>query len=150
MPLHDEVRSMSAQVVDRLDASREFYVHTRQAWRLVQQLARKGRPVGIIDLTTRRALPADDRERRAQRYATVRLAETVFRDLSVLMEDWFIGFIRAWLTEYPEDLDLEFDPATGRRQGRKEEEVQKPLSRLLHLAETAWFWAGSSKKSPAT
>ena len=146
MSLHDEIRSPSAQVIDRLDASREFYVHTRQAWRLVQQLARKGRPVGIVDLTTKRALPAEDLERRAQRYATVRLAESVFRDLSGLMEDWFIGLISAWLTEYPEDLDLDFDPATGRRRGRKEEEVQIPLSRLLYLGDRAAVLGGLIEK----
>lgn len=136
MSLHSEIQGLSAQVIDRLDASREFYVHTRQAWRLVQQLARKGRPVGIVDLTTKRPLPAEDLEFRAQRYATVRLAESVFRDLSGLMEDWFIGFIRAWLTAYPEDLDLNFDPATGQRRGKKGEEIQIPLSRLLRLRDT--------------
>jgi hypothetical protein len=37
-------------------------VHSRQAWRLVQQLARKGRPVGIVDLATRRHLPTGNLE----------------------------------------------------------------------------------------
>src|SRR4051794_30808590 len=120
MPLVDEIRHLSAQVLERLDAAREYYVHTRQAWRLVLQLAHKGHPVGIVDLPTKRALPAEDLGARAQWYATIRLAESVFRDLSGCLEDWFVGLIRAWLTEYPEDLDLKFDPATGRRRGKKE------------------------------
>jgi hypothetical protein len=146
MPLSDDIRALSAQVLGRLDAAREYYVHTRQAWRLVQQLARKGRPVGIVDLATRRPLPAGDLESRAQRYVTVQLAESVFRDLSSTLEDSVLGLIRLWLTAYPEDLDLSFDPATGRRRGRKQEEVQIPLSRFLHLRDSAAVLGGVIEK----
>ena len=62
MPLSDDIRSLADQVLDRVDEAREFHVHSRQAWRLVQQLARKGRPVGIVDLATRRHLPTGDLE----------------------------------------------------------------------------------------
>jgi len=44
MPLSDDIHGLAGQVLDRVDEAREFYVHSRQAWRLVQQLARKGRP----------------------------------------------------------------------------------------------------------
>ena len=64
MPLPDEIRGLADQILARLDEAREFYVHSRQAWRLVQQLARKGRPVGIVDLATKRHLPAGDLESR--------------------------------------------------------------------------------------
>jgi hypothetical protein len=103
----------------------------------VQKLARKGRPIEIIDLATKRSLPTGDLDSRVERYVTVRLAESTFRELSSLLEDWILGLIRLWLTAYPEDLDLNFDPATGRRRGRKHEEVQIPLSRLLHLRDCA-------------
>ena len=39
MPLSDDIRSLADQVLDRVGEAREFYVHSRQAWRLVQQLA---------------------------------------------------------------------------------------------------------------
>jgi hypothetical protein len=148
MSLHDDIQNLSAQVIERLDASRGYYVHTRQAWRLVQQLARKGHPVGIVDLTTKRALPAEDLESKAHRYANVRLPESVFADLSRVMEDWFIGLIRAWLTAYPEDLDLNFDPATGQRRGRdrKDAEIQIPLSRLLQPRALDAVFAGLIEK----
>jgi hypothetical protein len=77
-------------------------------------------------------LPAGDLESRAQKYVTVQLAESTFRGLSSLLQDWILGLIRLWLTAYPEDMDLNFDPATGRRRGKSQEEVQIPLSRLLH------------------
>jgi hypothetical protein len=133
MSLPDDIRGLADQVLDRVGEAREFYVHSRQAWRLVQQLVRKGRPVGIVDLATKRHLPTGDLESRAQKYVTVRLAESTFRELSSLLEDWILGLVRLWLTTYPEDMDLNFDPATGHRRGRKQEEVQIPLSRLLHM-----------------
>jgi hypothetical protein len=133
MPLADEIRGLADRIVARLEEAREFYVHSRQAWRLVRRLARKGRPVGIVDLATKRPLPSGNLESRVERYVTVRLAESTFRVLSSLLEDWILGLIRLWLTAYPEDLDLNFDPATGRRRGKRQDEVQIPLSRLFHL-----------------
>ena len=73
---------------------------------------------------------------------TVQLAESTFRDLSSLLEDWVLGLIRLWLTAYPEDMDLNFDPATGQRRGKKQEEVQIPLSRLLHLRDCTAILGG--------
>jgi hypothetical protein len=75
-------------------------------------------------------LPIGDIESRAQKYVTVQLAESSFMDLSSLLEDWILGLIRLWLTAYPEDIDLNFDPATGRRMGKKQGEIQIPLSRF--------------------
>jgi hypothetical protein len=132
MSLFDEIRALSDRVLGRLDQDREFYVHSRQAWRLVQKLADKGHPVGIVDLASKRQLPVAELESRSQAYV-IALAESIFKGLSSLMEDWILGLIRIWLRAYPEDMDLNFDPATGQRRGRKQEEVQIPLSRLLHM-----------------
>jgi hypothetical protein len=142
MPLSDEIRRLADQVLDRVDAAREFYVHSRQAWRLVQGLARKGRPVGNVNLATKRHLPTEDLESLVQKYVTVQLAESTFRELSTILEDWTLGLIRLWLTAYPEDMDLNFDPATGQRRGKKQEEIQVPLSRLLHLRDCTAILSG--------
>jgi hypothetical protein len=117
MPLPDDIRSLAGRILGRLDEAREFYVHSRQAWRLLLQLARKGRPVGIVDLTTKRHLPAEDLETRVQKYWGAQLTATL-RDLSSLLEDWILGLIRLWLIAYPEDMDLNFDPVTGQRRGK--------------------------------
>ena len=73
---------------------------------------------------------------------TVQLAESTFRELSSLLEDWILGLILLWLTAYPEDIDMTFDPATGQRRGKKQEEVQIPLSRLLHLRDCGAILGG--------
>jgi hypothetical protein len=142
MPLSGDIRGLADRVLQHVDEVREFYVHSRQAWRLVQQLARKGRPVGIVTLATQRHLPTEELESPVQKYVTVRLAEATFRELSSLLEDWILGLIRPWLTAYPEDIDLNFDPATGQRRDKKQEEVQIPLSRPLHLRDFSAILGG--------
>jgi hypothetical protein len=133
MRLPDENRGLADRIVARLDRAREFCVHSRQAWRLVQKLAEKGRPVGIVDLASSQQLPSLEIESRSQSYVTA-LGESVYKELSSLLEDWILGLIRIWLSAYPEDLDLNFDPANGQRRGRKQEEVPfspfYPLSRF--------------------
>jgi hypothetical protein len=94
MPLSDDVRGLADQVLDRLDEAREFYVHSRQAWRLVEGLARKGRPVGIVNLSTKRHLPTGTLGSLVQKYVTVQLAESTFRELSSILEDWTLALIR--------------------------------------------------------
>src|SRR5262249_27099814 len=54
MPLSDDIHSLADQVLNQVDEVREFYVHTCQARRFVQQVARKGRPVGIVNPTEAR------------------------------------------------------------------------------------------------
>ncbi len=66
MPLSDDIRGLADQVLDRVDEAREFYAHSRQAWRLVQQLARKGRP-GLILVGDLWSGGGRGRETRAQR-----------------------------------------------------------------------------------
>jgi hypothetical protein len=142
MPLSDDIRGLADQVLDQVDEAREFYVHSRQAWRLVQKLAVKGQPVGIVDLATKRHLSPGELKSRTQKYVSVQLAESMLRVLSTLLEDWILGLIRLWLTTYPEDMDQNFDPATGQRRSKKQEEVQVPLSRLLHLRDCTAIFGG--------
>ncbi len=142
MSLRDDLRALADQTQDRLSEAWAFYIHCRQAWRLLQQLARKGQPVGIVDLTTKRHLLQDEFESRVQKYTTVQLTETTFRELCRILEEWVLGLIRIWLIAYPEDLDLEFDPATGQRRNRERDEIQVPLSRLLHLRDCDMILGG--------
>jgi hypothetical protein len=69
MPLPDEIRGLADRIVTRLDGAREFDVHSRQAWHLVRWLARKGRPIGIIDLGTKRSFPTGDLASGTRRYS---------------------------------------------------------------------------------
>jgi len=43
MPLPDEIRDLAEGILGRLDEARDYYLHTREAWRVVQQVAEEGR-----------------------------------------------------------------------------------------------------------
>lgn len=131
MPLPDDVRALADQILVRLDESRDFYLHTRQAWRVVQQIAHEGRAVGIVDAASGQEVPAPDLEPLAHRYVTVHLAESAFRGLSGLLEDWVMGLARLWLTAYPVQLDAAYGEAADRSRAQRREEIQVPLSEIL-------------------
>ena len=105
MPLPDDVRDLAERILDRLDEVRDFYLHTAQAWRVVQQIADEGRPVGIVESVSGQEMSASDLEVLSQHYVSDHLAMSVFKGLSGLLEDWIIGLTRLWLTAYPVQLD---------------------------------------------
>jgi hypothetical protein len=131
MTLAEEVRDLADQILARLGEARGFYLHTRQAWRVVQQIAHEGRAVGIVDTASGLEMPATDLEPLAQRYVTVHLAESAFKGLSESLEDWIRGLARLWLTAYPRQLNAASDEAEDRPRSRRREEIQVPLSDLL-------------------
>ena len=116
MPLSDDIRgSGRSQVLGRVDEAREFYVHSRQAWRLVQQHARKGRPVGIVDLATKAAVcPLRIWSRVLRGTSTVQLADVYLRNPFEPLGGLVIGPDPA-LADQPfrKIIDLNFDPVDG-------------------------------------
>ena len=67
MPLPNDVRDLVDRILGRLDETRDFYLHTRKAWRVVQKIAHEGRSVGIIETASGQDVPATDLEALAQR-----------------------------------------------------------------------------------
>ena len=131
MPLPENIRNLAEQILRRLDEARDFYLHTRQAWRVVQQIAHEGRSVGIVDTASGLEVPAPDLEPMAQRYVTVHLSESAFKGLSGLLEDWIVGLTGCWSTAYPVQLDAAYNEATERTRSQRREEIQVPLSEIL-------------------
>ena len=131
MPPPIDLCALADRILVRLDESRGFYLHTQQAWRVVQQIAHEGHAVGIVDTPSGQEVPAPDLEPLAQRYVTVHLAESAFRDLSGFLEDWIMGLARLWLTAYPLQLDAASNESAGRSRAQRREEIQVPLSEIL-------------------
>jgi hypothetical protein len=131
MSLPDEIRDLADRILAGLEDSRGFYRHTRRAWRLVHEVAVEGRPVGIINEATSQEMPAADLESMAQRFVTVHLAESVFKSLAGLLEDWILGLSRLWLTAYPIQLDTAYNDAADRSRSQRRDEIQVPLSEIL-------------------
>lgn len=131
MPLPDEIRELADRILNRLDELHDFYLHTGQAWRVVQQIANEGRSVGMIDRASGREMTAPDLEPVVQRYVTSHLSESVFKGLAGLLEDWILGLSRLWLTAYPVQLDTAYSEATDRSRAQRRDEIQVPLSEIL-------------------
>ena len=62
MALPVDVRDLAARILAHLDEACNFYLHTRQAWRVVQQIAHENRSVGIVDTATGQEVLAPDLE----------------------------------------------------------------------------------------
>ncbi|QEH35082.1 hypothetical protein OJF2_36270 [Aquisphaera giovannonii] len=131
MPLPDEIRALADGILRRLQESRDYYIHTQQAWRVVQQVVHEGRSVGIVDAASGAEIPATSLEPLAQRYVTGHLTGAVFRGLSGILEDWILGLARLWLTAYPVQLDAAYGEAAERSRSQRREEIQVPLSEIL-------------------
>ena len=91
----------------------------------------EGRSVGIVNEASGQEVPAPDLELIAQRYVTINLAESVFKGLAGLLEDWILGLSRLWLTAYPVQLDTADNDATDRSRAQRRDEIQVPLSEIL-------------------
>jgi hypothetical protein len=137
MALPVDVRDLAGRILARLDEARDFYLHTRQAWRVVQQIAHENRSVGIVDTATGREVLAHDLEPMAQRYVTVHLAESAFKGLSGLLEDWILGLARLWLAAYPKQLVAAYDEVADRTRAQRRDEIQVPLSEILAAPDIA-------------
>jgi hypothetical protein len=129
MALPDDIRDLADRILGGLDEARDFYRHTRQAWRLVHEVAVEGRSVGIINEASGQEMPAPDLELMAQRYVTINLADSVFKGLAALLEDWILGLSRLWLTAYPVQLDTAYNEATDRSRSQRRDEIQFPSPR---------------------
>lgn len=137
MPLAEAVQGLADRILARLDESRDFHLHTSQAWRVVQQLAHGGHAVGLVQTATGAPIPAGNLEALAQRYITVHLPESVFRGLAGLLEDWVSGLARLWLRAYPQQLKAASNEAADRPRSQRQDEIQVGLSEILAVPDLA-------------
>jgi hypothetical protein len=104
LALADEIRDLADRVLRHLRALRDFYEHTKAAWYDTLQFAREGHPHNIQDTETGAILSATDLDGLARRYVTVHLAQSAFKDLASLLEDWVFGLLELWLRAYPKGI----------------------------------------------
>jgi hypothetical protein len=104
MPLADQIRDLADRVQRDLRASRDYYEHTKASWNTTREFAHAGRAVNIRDIETDVVLSAAELDELTQRYVSVHLAESVFKDLASLLEDWVFGLLEVWLLVYPKGI----------------------------------------------
>jgi len=112
MSLIEDIEKLRDDSVAALDASHNYFTHTKTAWRLVQQFVRQGRQITIRNQETGSVVRETDLPGLAQEYITGYLAEATFQHFVSLFEDFIGDFLRLWLNEFPESLSakkLDFD-----------------------------------------
>jgi hypothetical protein len=101
MALIDEITQLRDDCLSSLDASHNYYAHTKSAWRLVQQMVRQGHKVTIRNQATGNTVDETELSGLAQDYVTSYLGPATFQHFVSLFEQFVFGLLRAWLTEYP-------------------------------------------------
>jgi hypothetical protein len=104
MALTGEITQLRDDCLSALDASHNYYTHTKSAWRLVQQMVRQGHKVTIRNQVTGNAVNETELSGLAQDYVTGYLVSATFQHFVSLFEQFVFDFLRAWLTEYPGSL----------------------------------------------
>ena len=104
MALIDEIPRLRDDCLSSLDASHNYYAHTKSAWRLVQQMVRQGHKVTIRNQATGNTVDETELSGLAQDYVTGYLASATFQHFVSLFEQFVFDLLRAWLTEYPVSL----------------------------------------------
>lgn len=144
MVLVHEINKLRADSLSALDAGHNFYGHTRDVWRLVQEMIRQGHKVTIRNQTTGDTIDEQKLPALAQEYITGYLAPATFQHFISLFEDFVFDFLRAWLTEFPGSLfRKQVDFRTILNSADKAEIVQaviqQELGELRYKRVDQWF-----------
>lgn len=104
MALADEIARLRDTTLESLDASHNYYAHTKEAWRLVQLMVRKGQKFAIRNQVTGASVDETGLSRLAPTYVKDYLLSATFQHFVSLFEQFVFGLLRAWLVGYPHSL----------------------------------------------
>lgn len=140
----DDIDALRTDSVTALNASYNYFTHTKSAWRLVQQLATKGHKVTIRSQATGTTVDQNELPGLAQEYVTGYLATSTFGHFVSLLEDFVFDFLRLWLIRYPGSLSgKQVDFKTVLESADKSEivraVVEKELGGLRYDRVATWF-----------
>lgn len=104
MALTDDLLKLRKDSLAALNASYDYYTHTKGAWRVVHHWLRDGHKVTIRNQATGSTVGERELLALAQEYYTRYLAPTTFQLFVSLFQDFVFGFLGVWLMEYPSSL----------------------------------------------
>lgn len=144
MALADDIRNLQEESLAALDASHDYYTHTKYAWRLVQRVVRQDHEVRIRNQETGSIVHGHELPGLAQEYVTGYLASATFQHFVSLFEHFLIGFLRLWLIEHPGSLSAKQIGFETVLQSRDKGEivrsvVEKELHGLAYKRIEDWF-----------
>ncbi len=104
MALIEEIEQLRSQCIAALEASHNYYSHTKHAWRFVQEAVRQGHTLSLRNQVTGNTVDGPMLSSLSQGYVTNELTSATFQHFVSLFDDFVNGFLRAWLTEHPDSL----------------------------------------------
>lgn len=104
MSLIDNIGQIHKRYCSLLDASHNYYIHTKQMWRLTEAFVEDGKKFTIKNLTTGDVADEKKIVGLAQGYVRGYLASSTFQEFVALFERFIADLLQLYLTEYPESL----------------------------------------------
>lgn len=100
MSLKSRIVELTESGQTELDRCARYLHETREAWRLLQLLARHGTQFRFRGLSGER-LQLENLVENSQHYTRVYLTEAVLERVIGVFEDFLFGLFKAWLSEFP-------------------------------------------------
>ena len=144
MALIHEITQLRDDSISSLDASHNYYTHTKWAWRVVQEMVRQGHKVTIHNQATGDTVDETGLPGLARDYVKIDLVSTTFQHFVSCFERFVLDYLRAWLTEYPGSLSgkqIEFRTVLDApdRDEIVTAVVQKEVLGVMYKRVTGWF-----------
>jgi hypothetical protein len=104
MSLADDIRDLANRSLVSLDASHDYYAHTKATWRLLQEIVDEGRTFTLSNQMTGTVTDQQALMKRIEAYVADYLTVSSFQHFVALFEDFIFDLLRLWLMTYPASL----------------------------------------------
>jgi len=144
MLLADKIGEIRGQTLTALDASHDFYSHTKNVWRMTQRMVEQGREIAFRNLETGNVIDEKDIPVLAQRYVSGYLASATFQQFIAQFETYIFKFLKIWLNQYPHkyaDRKISFQEIinSSSKDEIVEKVIDKNLKTLAYSQPAEWF-----------
>jgi hypothetical protein len=104
MALSDDIRALRDRALADINSIHDYYVETKVAWRIVDEVVASGHAFTIKNKTTGTVSTQRDLAARSRGYVSGQLAEATFQQFISTFESFFFDLLRLWLMAYPRSL----------------------------------------------
>ena len=137
-------QALRDRALNELSAAHDYYVDTKMAWRIVQEVIREGRVFTIRNMTTGSITQELQLATKARDYVTEDLAKSTFQQFVSIFEYFVFDFLRCWLVAYPQSLNSRTLPFKDVLDSSDKEEitllvVNKELNEIAYDRPREWF-----------
>lgn len=98
------LQELERHTLSALDATHDYFTHSKTVWLLLQQEVRKGGKFAIRSQTTGNQIHEQDLLAKGQVYLTDYLLPSTLQHLVSLFEHYVFELLRVWLTTHPQSL----------------------------------------------